>query len=135
MIDVVFDFDESLPEIVGNPYKFEQVMVNFFNNAKDAIEEKAEKADFEFDKQMLVKSRSDSLFVIIEVTDNGIGIPDAIKTNIFLPFFTTKTLGKGTGLGLSISLGIIKEMNGFIELESVEMKGTTMRIKIPVSNK
>jgi len=133
MIDVIFNLDENLPDIVGNPYKFEQVMVNFLNNAKDAIEEKAGKVDF--DKQMLVKSFTDGQYVVIEVTDNGAGVPENIKTNIFLPFFTTKPLGKGTGLGLSISLGIIKEMNGFIELESEEMKGTTMRVKIPVGNK
>jgi len=134
-IDVEFDLDENLPEIVGNPYKFEQVIVNFFNNAKDAIDEKAEKTTSGFDRYMNVKSHTDGKFVIIEVADNGIGIPETIKTNIFLPFFTTKTLGKGTGLGLSISLGIIKEMNGFIELESEEMKGTTMRVKIPAGNK
>ncbi len=134
-IEVVFDLDANIPEITGNPYKFEQVIVNFYNNAKDAIEEKATKTEFEFDKKMIVKSFSDGHFVIIEVNDNGAGIPENIKTNIFLPFFTTKILGKGTGLGLSISLGIIKEMGGFIELESEEMKGTTMRVKIPASNK
>ena len=134
-IDVVFNLDENLPEIKGNPYKFEQVMVNFFNNAKDAIDEKAGKTTVDFDKKMSVKSFTDGRFVFIEVSDNGVGVPENIKTNIFLPFFTTKTLGKGTGLGLSISLGIIKEMNGFIELESEEMKGTTLRVKIPVSNK
>jgi len=131
-IDVKFELDEHLPDIEGNPYKFEQVIVNFFNNAKDAIEERAEKSDGEFNKWMLVKSFSDGKRIVVEVIDNGIGISEENKTNIFLPFFTTKDLGKGTGLGLSISLGIIKEMGGFIELESQPMKQTTMRIKIPV---
>ncbi|OQX74134.1 MAG: hypothetical protein B6D64_13165 [Bacteroidetes bacterium 4484_276] len=131
-IDVKFTLDEHIPEIVGNPYKFEQVIVNFLNNAKDAIEEKAEKTKGDFNKWMTVKSFSDGDDVVVEVSDNGIGISEDSKTNIFLPFFTTKALGKGTGLGLSISLGIIKEMNGFIELESELMKGTTMRVKIPV---
>ena len=134
-IDVKFDLDENIPDIEGNPYKFEQVVVNFFNNAKDAIEERAEKTKKEFNKGMIVKSFSDGKMVIVEVSDNGVGVSEEIKTNIFLPFFTTKALGKGTGLGLSISLGIIKEMNGFIELESESMKGTTMRVKIPVSRK
>jgi len=132
-IDVKFDLDEHIDEIEGNPYKFEQVVVNFFNNAKDAIEERADKTPEGFKKWMSVKSFSDGDMVIVEVSDNGIGVPEGIKTNIFLPFYTTKALGKGTGLGLSISLGIIKEMNGFIELESNPMKGTTMRVKIPVS--
>ncbi len=131
-IDVKFTLDEQIPEIIGNPYKFEQVIVNFLNNAKDAIEEKTEKTKGKFNKWMTVKSFSEGTNVIVEVSDNGIGISEESKTNIFLPFFTTKTLGKGTGLGLSISLGIIKEMNGFIELESELMKGTTMRVKIPV---
>jgi signal transduction histidine kinase len=134
-IDVKFELDENIPDIVGNPYKFEQVVVNFFNNAKDAIEERAEKSKEEFKKWMLVKSFSDGKMVIVEVSDNGVGISEADKTNIFLPFYTTKALGKGTGLGLSISLGIIKEMNGFIELESTPMQRTTMRVKIPVSKK
>jgi signal transduction histidine kinase len=134
-IDVKFNLNKNIPDIEGNPYKFEQVVVNFFNNAKDAIEEKAEKSQKEFKKWMSVKSFVDGEMVVVEVSDNGIGVPEEIKTNIFLPFFTTKDLGKGTGLGLSISLGIIKEMKGFIELESDSMKGTTMRVKIPVSGK
>lgn len=133
-IDVKFLLDDKIPDIKGNPYKFEQVMVNFFNNAKDAIEEKTGKTEEPFKKQMIVKSYSDGKNVIVEVSDNGIGVSEESKTNIFLPFFTTKTLGKGTGLGLSISLGIIKEMNGFIELESKPMEGTTMRVKIPIDN-
>jgi len=133
-IDVKFELDEHLPDIEGNPYKFEQVIVNFFNNAKDAIEERAEESDGEFNKWMLVKSFSDGKTIVVEVIDNGVGISEENKTNIFLPFFTTKDLGKGTGLGLSISLGIIKEMGGFIELESQPMKQTTMRVKLPVGS-
>jgi signal transduction histidine kinase len=134
-IDVQFDLDKTIPEIMGNPYKFEQVIVNFFNNAKDAIEEKAEKSDLEFQKKMTVKSYVKNGFLNIEVSDNGIGVPESIKTNIFLPFFTTKDLGKGTGLGLSISLGIAKELGGLIEIESEEMKGTLMRLKLPLGKK
>lgn len=133
-IDVVFDLDVNIPDTEGNPYKFEQVIVNFFNNAKDALEEKAAKITGEFVKMMWVNSRFINDEIVIEVKDNGTGIPESIKTNIFLPFFTTKSLGKGSGLGLSISLGIIKEMGGVIELESKEMEGTTMRVKIPVKS-
>ncbi|MBE0639789.1 MAG: tetratricopeptide repeat-containing sensor histidine kinase [Bacteroidales bacterium] len=132
-IKVEFDLDRSIPEVLGNPYKFEQVVVNFFNNAKDAIEERASIAKQPFNKLMKVKSYLDSGFINVEVIDNGIGIPDQIKTNIFLPFYTTKTLGKGTGLGLSISLGIAKEMGGYIEVESEEFSGTLIRFKIPVN--
>lgn len=130
-INVAFNLDSTLPDIEGNPYKFEQVIVNFLNNAKDAIEEKTRRSDDAFDKQIKVHSFGDDTHIYVEVSDNGIGVPENIKTNIFLPFYTTKPLGKGTGLGLSISLGIAKEMGGFIEIESGHMKGTTMRLKIP----
>lgn len=132
MIDVQFELDKSIPEFQGNPYKFEQVVVNFFNNAKDAIEEKAEKMGEDFAKKMIVRSYINDDFIHVEVEDNGPGIPEANQTKVFLPFFTTKALGKGTGLGLSISLGIAKEMGGFVEMESEEGKGTLMRIKLPV---
>lgn len=130
-ITVDFRLDKNLPRLKGNPYKFEQVVVNFFNNAKDAVEEKADKTGKEYEKRIEVRSFADKDFIFMEVEDNGIGVPDDIKTHIFLPFYTTKQLGKGTGLGLSISLGIAKEMGGFIEIESAHMQGTTMRMKIP----
>ncbi|MFP4469211.1 MAG: tetratricopeptide repeat protein [Bacteroidales bacterium] len=130
-ITVDFRLDKHLPRLKGNPYKFEQVVVNFFNNAQDAVEEKAEKTGKQYEKRIEVRSFADKDFIFMEVKDNGIGVPDDIKTNIFLPFYTTKQLGKGTGLGLSISLGIAKEMGGFIEIESEHMQGTTMRLKIP----
>jgi two-component system, NtrC family, sensor kinase len=131
-IDVIFELDRSLPQFQGNPYKFEQVIVNFFNNAKDAIEEKAEKFSDNFKKNMIVRTYLKSNFINVEVEDSGIGIPDEIKTKVFLPFFTTKVLGKGTGLGLSISHGIAKEMGGSIEVESKENEGTLMRLKLPL---
>lgn len=134
-INVVFDLDRSIPEIQGNPYKFEQVVVNFFNNAKNAIEEKAEKTEGEFQKKMIVRSYAKDENINVEVEDNGAGVPESIKTRIFLPFFTTKTVGKGTGLGLSISLGIAKEMGGLIEIESKEGRGTLMRLKLPIIKK
>ena len=66
--------------------------------------------------------------------DNGIGIKKDILDKIMLPFYTTKESGKGTGLGLSIVFGIVKEMNGNIEIQSELLYGTTIRIIIPVVN-
>lgn len=131
-IQVDFELGDDIPNVLGNPYKFEQVVVIFYNNAKDAIEEKEQKMGATFDKKMLVKSYSHDDNIIVEVTDNGIGIPEENRTRVFMPFFTTKPLGKGSGLGLSISLGIAKELGGLIEMESREMEGTTMRLKVPV---
>ncbi len=131
-INVSFDLDKSIPEFQGNPYKFEQVVVNFFNNAKDAVEEKAALAGEDFAKKMTVRSYKSEDFINIEIQDNGIGIARDIQTKMFLPFFTTKQLGKGTGLGLSISLGIAKEMGGTIEIESTIGEVTLMRLKLPL---
>ncbi len=70
-------------------------------------------------------------YVLVEVTDTGTGIPEAIRDKIFVPFFTTKDIGKGTGLGLSTVYGIIKQTGGFVYFDSVEGKGTTFRIFLP----
>jgi two-component system NtrC family sensor kinase len=72
--------------------------------------------------------------VLVEVTDNGCGIPRANLSRIFDPFFTTKPVGKGSGLGLSICYGIIQKMGGNIEVKSRVDEGTTFAISLPVGN-
>lgn len=74
-------------------------------------------------------------YVVIEITDNGIGIPDDIKEEVFEPFFTTKGNSNAKGLGLSETLGIIEQHNGIIELESKVNVGTTLKIYLPVYKK
>ena len=71
--------------------------------------------------------------VEIKVTDNGIGIPDKVRSKIFQPFFTTKPTGLGTGLGLSLSYDIIKAHGGSISVESKEGEGATFRIQLPIT--
>jgi two-component system cell cycle sensor histidine kinase/response regulator CckA len=70
-------------------------------------------------------------YVLVEVSDTGTGIPDAIIDKIFDPFFSTKEVGKGTGLGLSTVYGIIKQTGGFIYVDSAPREGTTFRIFLP----
>lgn len=80
-----------------------------------------------------VEALSGAGFVSLEVSDTGSGIPDAIRSRIYEPFFTTKPVGKGTGLGLSMVYGIVQNHHGFITLESVENEGTTFRLLFPLA--
>jgi len=79
-----------------------------------------------------VSSELDGDYVVVEVANNGPGIPGANLVRIFDPFFTTKPVGKGTGLGLSICYGIVKKIGGDIVLKSTMEVGTTFRVKIPI---
>jgi len=118
--------------VAGNPYRFEQVMVNMLNNAKDAIEEKRKKNFEKFTKRIDINTSRIDNQIIIEIKDNGIGIKSEDIDKVLLPFFTTKVPGQGTGLGLSISYGIIKELGGEIDIKSQTLEGTTILLKIPV---
>jgi two-component system NtrC family sensor kinase len=102
----------------------QQVFLNLVNNSVDAMEKRG--------GTITIKSRLVGDHAVVEVTDNGPGIPKANLGRIFDPFFTTKPVGKGTGLGLSIVYGIIKKLGGDIEVHSAVDVETTFRVKIPV---
>ncbi len=116
----------------GNPLRFEQVILNLLNNAKYAVDKKSKEIGPAFTKKISLKTLLENDSLKVEITDNGIGIPKENLLRIFDPFFTTKQHDEGTGLGLSISYGIIKEMGGSIEAESVEGEHTTITIYIPL---
>ena len=73
--------------------------------------------------------------MIIEIVDNGCGIPAEVLPQIFDPFFTTKAVGDGTGLGLSITHGIVQDHGGRMEVESTPGQGTCFRVILPVSRR
>jgi signal transduction histidine kinase len=131
-ITIELVLQEDLPEIPGNPYKFEQVVVNLLNNARYALEAKDKIQPEGLIKKIIIKTWLDNGELFLETTDTGIGIPEGKLNKIFQPFFSTKELGKGIGLGLSISLDIIKEMNGTINVRSIEGEGSTFIVRIPV---
>lgn len=133
--DISLNFlDEvELPKLKGNTHRFEQVMLNLLINAKDALDEKKKKLCKNFKKRIDISAKLINDQIVLEVKDNGNGIKSEDIDKILLPFYTTKAPGFGTGLGLSISYGIIKELNGEIEIQSEISKGTTMRIIIPVN--
>jgi C4-dicarboxylate-specific signal transduction histidine kinase len=131
-IHLILNLDGNVPQLVGNTYKFEQVIVNLIINAKDAIEEKENILNMTFTKVVEISSSREKQAVCVEVKDNGIGIEPNDIDKVLLPFYSTKKEGVGTGLGLSISFGIIRDMNGTIEIQSERLKGTSIRIMIPV---
>jgi PAS domain S-box-containing protein len=131
-IDLFFVPGKNIPELAGNGYRFEQVMLNLMVNAKDAIEEKKKKSCQKFKKKVEVHTAITSNYVLIEVKDNGTGIPPHEVEKVLLPFYTTKAPGQGTGLGLSVSYGIVKELGGDISIKSEVNVGTAILIKIPV---
>jgi len=120
------DFQNDLPATYLAQSEMQQVLLNLINNAIDAMESQG--GELTISTQFEFKEG----FIIIGVSDNGSGIPEANLSRIFEPFFTTKPVGKGTGLGLSICYGIIQKMGGRIDVKSVIDSGTTFYIRIPV---
>lgn len=118
---------DTLP-INGDPTQIQQVLLNLFNNAIGAIEERHGSLGGELDIEAGTKEDNK---VEIRVTDNGIGISPENLPKIFSPFFTTKPVGQGTGLGLSVCHGIIKSMDGTMEVSSEKGVGTTFIITLP----
>jgi C4-dicarboxylate-specific signal transduction histidine kinase len=127
-INLQLFLERDLPDLIGNTFKFEQVILNMLSNAKDALIGKASILSAPYEMKMTIKSYYENQNVVVEITDNGTGINDEDIEHITLPFYTTKDAGKGTGLGLSISYQIIREMNGTIEISSKILEGTTFKI-------
>ena len=114
--------------------QFEQVVMNLIVNARDAMPEggkillRVKNVAASECAAYAYKQLPDADYVVVEVEDNGTGIPVEIRDKIFDPFFTTKDVGKGTGLGLSMVYGIVKQTGGFIYCDSTVGRGTTFRI-------
>jgi len=123
---------DGLPLYFGNMFELEQVLINFLSNARDSLMEKTQQLENDFNRIIEISSYRDENSLYIDIKDNGSGIKEKDKDRIFLPFFSTKVPGKGTGLGLSISFTIIKNMNGIINFESEEKKGSTFQIIFPI---
>jgi signal transduction histidine kinase len=113
----------KLPMVKCYPQQLNQVFMNLFVNAAQAIEKQGE---------ISISTRADNGFVEIKIGDTGSGIKEENLKKIFDPFFTTKDVGKGTGLGLNVAYNIIKKHNGTIEVKSQVGKGTVFKIRIPV---
>lgn len=124
-IDIQLDPYPNLPTIMSDSSQLQQVFLNIINNAIDAIGKGGE-------IHIRTSYLSSNNEIMIEIADNGPGIPKENLGKLFDPFFTTKEVGKGTGLGLSIVYSIIEKLGGRIMVASEEGQGTTFTIYLPV---
>lgn len=127
-IRIVREFGE-LPLVECLAGKLNQVFMNILNNAVHAL---ADHLDKIADPKITVRTKPFADHVVIEIEDNGPGMPEKVKQRIFEPFFTTKAVGKGTGLGLSIVYSIIENHKGSLEVVTEEGQGTTFIISLPI---
>jgi PAS domain S-box-containing protein len=126
-IEIVRDYAEDLSQVHGNSVKLQQVFTNLILNARDSIADASGHI-------ALATSKGDDGHLLIEVSDNGVGIAPDDVAKIYDPFFTTKGVGRGTGLGLAVTYGIVQEHSGHISVSSTPGLGTTFRITLPTSD-
>jgi two-component system NtrC family sensor kinase len=127
-IEVVQEIDAETPSIMADSGQLQQVLLNLFNNAIDAVmQQHGTQAG-----KLVISTRADSQrHAEIRVQDNGCGISPENQKKIFSPFFTTKPVGKGTGLGLAVCYGIINSMGGSMAVESHLGQGTVFILRLP----
>lgn len=142
-VDIELDLDEEVGQVPLIAEDFSRVIINLCNNAFDAMRKKVQQRQGFVDRankkeetpeayqpQLTVRSYQNNGNVIIEIEDNGPGIPEKVKDKILQPFFTTKEGTEGTGLGLSISNDILKVHGGSIDIKSKEGAGTKFLLKL-----
>jgi two-component system NtrC family sensor kinase len=121
-IETILNLDDSIRPLKADPHQLQQVFLNLFTNAIDAMRDGG---------KLTVEALQSNGNVAIMIQDSGQGIPPESLKNLFQPFFSTKEFGKGTGLGLSIVKEIIRAHGGNITVESKEGEGTTFQIVLP----
>lgn len=121
-LDVELELDEDLPLILADQDQLQQVFLNLFLNAKDAMPNGGE---------LFIKTTHRDRELLIEMADTGSGIAEPDIQMIFDPFYTTKTAGKGTGLGLAVCYGIITAHDGRIEVQGNRPSGTIFTVSLP----
>jgi len=130
---LVTDFDKKLGLVEVVPQDLGRVLLNLFNNAFYAVQQKQQKKEQAYQPEVSVSTRRLADAVEIRVRDNGPGIPKEAANRIFQPFFTTKPAGQGTGLGLSLSFDIVtKGHGGKLSFDTAEGQYTEFTIQLPV---
>jgi len=138
-IALAFHCDSTTSNVYMDPGQFEQVLVNLAVNARDAMPSGGCFSIATCNVSIAANETNNwlhlplGLYVLIEVSDTGLGMSEEVQRQIFEPFFTTKDIGKGTGLGLAICHGIVQQNHGHIQVNSQLGKGTTFSIYLPIS--
>src|SRR5256886_780194 len=127
-IRVEVDLDPALPLVQGDPGHLQQVLMNLVGNARQALEQRGKAGSIRLRTKRTGKRR-----VLLEVADNGPGIPQPILARIFDPFFTTKPVGVGTGLGLAIGLSVVREHGGKVNGLDPPQGGAVFQIELPAA--
>jgi two-component system NtrC family sensor kinase len=124
-VEVARDLPPALPIIFGDPKTLQQVFLNLFVNAIQAMKDGG---------MLAIKASSEDggHWLKVEVADTGIGIDPEDLPHIFEPFYSTKEVGRGTGLGLSVSYGIVQKHGGHLEVKSQKGKGATFTVVLPI---
>lgn len=140
-IDIRVEIPVTPWVILGDATQLQQVLLNLCVNARDAMPNggklliRAENVRLDENYARMHLEAKPGIYVLLTVTDTGMGIPPAIIDKIFEPFFTTKPVGQGTGLGLSTILGIVRSHGGFINVYSDVGKGTSFKVYLPADTK
>jgi signal transduction histidine kinase len=121
-VEVKREFDPNLPRVFARGSELNQVWTNLIDNAIDAMGGKG---------RLIIRTSRELDFVLIEIIDNGPGIPDAVKPHLFEPFFTTKGVGEGTGIGLDTVYRIVRGHHGEVSVESKPGR-TSFQVRLPL---
>jgi signal transduction histidine kinase len=124
-VTVTHDYEDALPKIWAHGGELNQVWTNLLDNAADAVDG---------DGRIAVKAYRDGGFVVVEIADNGPGIPREIQGRVFEPFFTTKQVGEGTGLGLDIVRRIVIAHGGEVAFNSKPGE-TRFVVRLPIEGR
>lgn len=139
-ISIHFDLSPKLHPVEADAHQIEQVLINLFINASDAMTDGGDlyiKTRNVYSEDMRKKTYNPKPgeYIIMEIKDTGIGMDRKTMNRIFDPFFTTKDMGRGTGLGLASVYGIVKGHGGYIDVDSEKGQGTTFSIYLPATRK
>lgn len=131
--ELELDLDPKLPLVPCLPGEINQVVLNLVVNAAHAIAEASQEAGTK--GRIIIRTRQEPDWAILQVEDSGAGIPEAIRSRIFDPFFTTKGVGKGTGQGLAIAHSVVVQKHGGqIGFDTAEGQGTLFTVRLPLRN-